>query len=255
MKASLIALVAAGIASLGLNTPAQAQTVPPAPSPGTCFSYSEDQWQAPFYTASGGDCNTSHNGEVLAAVDIPADIAATGLGSSTMKGWAYNVCQPLAVDYVWSPDAKQNPLYPKGSFVMPRSARLYVQLPTADAWMAGANWAACLGQSRNTKLSAPQARTGSVKALGLKPWICMNPRSWKGVSCGKRDRVRLVNQVWLPINYGDAYPGTRPMLARTAKLCNQMRVKKWSLRTWYVPGMTSWDRGNKFGFCEFIKKR
>lgn len=251
MKTFMIGVAATATALVGLSTPAQAAP----PSPGTCFSYSNDQWLQTSFTAGLTDCANSHNGEVLAQVSVPGEIEATGFGSATMRAWAFSACQPLAVDYIWSPSATANPLYPKASFVMPRSARLNVQLPTEAQWANGERWALCLGQSRNVKLSAPQARQGSVKALGLKPYICMNPRKWKGANCKKRDVVRLTNQVWLPVNYGDAYPGTRTLLSRTSKMCEDMRLKKWSLRTWYVPGMAAWDRGNKFGFCEFIKKR
>lgn len=251
MRTLAAGVIAIFMAVTGFATAAQAA----APSPGTCFSYSADQWIQTTFTASVVDCATSHNGEVLAQVEVPPDIAATGYGSSTMTGWAFNACQPLAVDYIWSPSATANPLYPKSSFVMPRSARLNVQLPTPEAWGSGQRWAACLGQSRNVKLTAPQARTGSVKSLGLKPYVCLNPRNWKGRNCASRDAVRLTNQVWLATDFGQAYPGTKSLLNTAAKACEDMRLKKWSLRTWYIPGLGAWERGNKYGFCEFLKKR
>lgn len=241
-------LLSVAVAAGFLVSPAQAAS----PQPGTCFSYSSDQWLQTSYTPAPVDCSVAHNGEVLGQVTIPSDIAATGFDSASVKAWAFQACQTLAVDYVWSSSATPTPKYPKASFVLPRSARLNVQLPTADEWGAGEAWAACLGQSRNVKLTAPQSRVGSVKSLGLKPYVCMNPRNWKGVDCKKRTAVRFTNQVWMPTTYGEPYPGTRALLAKTAKACNKMRLKKWSLRTWYVPGLAAWDRGNKFGFCEFL---
>lgn len=251
MKSLMTSALAVALVSLSAPA-AEAQQGPPAP--GTCFSYSADQWVGTAYMATAVDCAVPHNGEVLAQVMIPEEIAATGYGSSAMKGWAFQACQPLAVDYIWSPSATQKPKYPKASFVLPRTARLNVQLPIVEAWSAGESWAACLGQSRNTALSAAQNRTGSVRSLGLKPYICLNPSSWKGVKCQKSGAVRLTNQVWLPTEYGASYPGTKVVLPKTAKACNSLRLKNWSLRTWYVPGLSAWDRGNKFGFCEFLAK-
>lgn len=143
--------------------------------------------------------------------------------------------------------------YPKASYVLPRSARLFIQLPTPEQWAAGERWAACLGQSRNTALKASLARTGSVRGLGLKPYVCLNPRGWNGTSCARTDAVRLTNQVWIPSSYSAAYPGTNRMLAKTRKACVRLRKRGWTLRTWYVPGLSSWDRGNRYGYCEIVK--
>jgi hypothetical protein len=244
MRLVLAFALAAG--TVAVAAPAHAEP----PVAGTCLNYSTEQWvQAPF-TAVPLDCLTSHTGEVLGTVTVPADIAATGYGSVAVKGWAFQACQSVAVSYAWT---ASKPTYPKASYVMPRSARLYVQLPGVDAWNAGERWAVCLGQSRNVKLSAPLPRTGSIRAKGLKPYVCLNPRGWGGMKCSKTDAVRLTNQVWIPGSYSAAYPGTNRMLTRTEKACQELRKKGWTLRTWYVPGKVSWDRGNRYGFCEIVK--
>ena len=93
--------------------------------------------------------------------NIPPEIEATGYGSSAMKAWAFRACQAPSVDYIWRTGT---PRYPKASIVLPRTARLNVQIPSGVQWVAGERWAACLGQSRNVKLSASQTRAGSVRA-------------------------------------------------------------------------------------------
>lgn len=242
----LVLAVALGAATSAIAAPAQA--VPPVA--GTCLNYSTVQWKQASFTATPIDCLTSHNGEVLGTVTVPADIAATGYGSVSVKGWAFQACQTVAVSYAWT---ASKPTYPKSSYVMPRSARLFVQLPGVDAWNAGERWAVCLGQSRNVQLTAPLPRTGSVQSEGLKPYVCLNPRGWRGMKCSKTDAVRLTNQVWIPGSYSAAYPGTNRMLTKTQKACQKLRKKGWTLRTWYVPGQTAWDRGNRYGFCEIVK--
>lgn len=240
--------LAAGVALTAAMTAAPAHAAPPAT--GTCLTYDSTQWVATAFTATTVDCLTAHNGEVLGTVTLPADIAATGYGSASMKGWAFQTCQTVAIDYVWTTTKSK---YPKANYVMPRSARLNVQLPTPAQWAGGERWAVCLGQSRNQKLSAAQSRTGSVRGLGLKPYVCLNPRGWGGMKCKKADAVRLTHQVWIPKSYSQAYPGTNRMLSKTQKACNRLRKKGWTLRTWYVPGQAAWDRGNRYGFCEIVK--
>ena len=154
MRRLVIAVAAVGVLA---SAAAPASAEPPAPA--TCFSYSADQWLQSTFTADPGDCATPHNGEVLGTASLPPEVAATGYASAGVKRWAFQACQPIAVDYVWT---KPKPKFPKASYVMPRSARLNVQFPTVDAWNAGERWVACLGQSRNTSLSAPLTRTGSV---------------------------------------------------------------------------------------------
>lgn len=238
-----VALMAGGVGAAG---PAQADT----PVVGSCLNYTEDQWRQTAFSATAVDCTLPHNGEVLGTVGLPDDIIATGYGSSSAKGWAYRTCQSVAVEYVWTATSTK---YPKSSYVLPRSARLYVQLPSAEQWAAGERWAACVGQSRNVALTAPSVRTGSVRALGLKPYVCLNPRNWNGTRCGRTDAVRLTSQVWIPSSYAAAYPGTNRMLAKTRRACVKLRKRGWTLRTWYVPGLTSWERGNRYGYCEIVK--
>jgi hypothetical protein len=91
-----------------------------------------------------------------------------------------------------------------------------------------------------------------VRAEGVKPYICYNPRGWKGINCRKRDAVKLTNQVWLPTSYDSDFPGSAKLLKRTQKACQKLRKKGDTLRTWFVPGLTAWDRGNRYGFCEFV---
>jgi hypothetical protein len=45
------------------------------------------------------------------------------------------------------------------------------------------------------------------------------------------------------------------MLKKTERMCRALikKRKKWTLRSYYVPGLAAWERGNKFGFCEIIK--
>ena len=86
-------------------------------APATCFSYSADQWLQSTFTADPGDC-TAHNGEVLGTAAC-REVAATGYASAGVKRWAFQACQPIAVDYVWT---KPKPKFPKASYVMPRSA-------------------------------------------------------------------------------------------------------------------------------------
>jgi hypothetical protein len=224
-----------------------AQATPPAV--GTCLTYSADQWLQTEFTASLVDCATGHNGEVMGLVTIPADIEATGYGSSAMRAWAFRACQAVSVDYIWR---KGTPRYPKASIVLPRTARLTVQIPTGQQWAEGDRWAACLGQNRNVKLSAAQTRTGSVRAQGVRPFVCHNPRGWKGIDCRKPDAVKLTHQVWLPTRYDSAFPGSTKLLKRTQKSCQKLRRKGDTLRTWFVPGLSAWDRGNRYGFCEFV---
>jgi hypothetical protein len=83
--------------------------------------------------------------------------------------------------------------------------------------------------------------------------VCYTPRGWKGTACGKRDAVKLTHQVWLPKAYDAAYPGSTKLLAQTQRACNKLRKKRDTLRTWFVPGLSAWDRGNRYGFCEFSK--
>lgn len=244
MRRLFIAVATAGVV-VGASVPASAE--PPAPA--TCFSYTPDQWLQSAFTAVPGDCLTPHNGEVLGAASVPPDVAATGYASAGVKRWAFQACQPIAVDYVWT---KPKPKFPKASYVMPRSARLNVQFPSVEAWNAGERWVACLGQSRNISLSAPRARTGSVAGAGLKPYVCLNPRNWRGMNCKKTDAVRLTNQVWIGKR---AYPGTPKMLKKTRSACRKLAKKRkaWTMRTYYVPGLTAWDRGNQNGYCEILK--
>ncbi len=243
MNRMWVAAIASAIA-----VPAMAAVAQAAPPPvSTCFTYSADQWVQSGFSATPGDCAVAHNGEVLGVVTIPADVAAGGYSADAVKAWAFRECQSVAVNYAWS---KTKPKYPKSSYVMPRSARLNVQLPTVDQWNASERWAACLGQSRNQKLTAAAGRTGSVKGLGLKPYVCLNPLGWSGMKCGKPDAVRLTNQVWIS---SGQYVGTKKMLSKTQKACQKLRKKGWTLRTWYVPGAAAWDRGNHYGFCELVK--
>lgn len=246
MRLRFLIALAVGAGVLGVTAPAQA--VPP--QVGSCLTYTSVQWAQDAFTAAPVDCLSSHNGEVLGTVAIPADIAATGYASTSVKGWTFRACQPVAVDYAWT---ESKPKHPKSSYVMPRSARLNVQLPGVDAWNAGERWAVCLGQSRNVKLTMPLTRTGSVQGKGLKPYVCLNPRGWRGMKCGKPDAVRLTNQVWIPTSYSASYPGTNRMLHKTQKACQDLRKKGFILRTWYVPGQTAWDRGDRYGFCEIVK--
>ncbi len=242
----VVALVVGTLAATA-TVMAPANAAPPASG---CFTYDSEQWVQTSFTASAVDCLTPHNGEVLGTITLPAEIVATGYASSSMKGYAFRTCQAVAVDYVWT---AAKPKYPKASYVMPRTARLNVQLPTPEQWAVGERWAACLGQSRNVALSAPQTRSGSVRGQGLKPSVCLNPRGWGGMRCAKTDAVRLTNQVWIPSSYAAVYPGTNRMLAQTQKRCVKLRKKGWTLRTWYVPGESAWNRGNRYGFCEIVK--
>ncbi len=241
-SASLFAAVTiAGIAAPAAAAPPVAQT---------CFSYSTDQWVQAEYTAVAGSCDTAHNGEVLAVVGVPADVEATGYGSAAMKGWGFQVCQSAATTYVWKGKSLR---YPQASYVMPRSARLNVQIPTGQQWAEGQRWVACLGQSRNQKLSAPQARTGSVRALGLSPYVCYSTRTWNGKKCGTPDAVRMTNQVWLPKGHDMDYPGSDRLLGLTRKACQKLAKRKDQVRSWFVPGLSAWDRGNRYGFCHIGK--
>lgn len=242
----IAAALLVGTAMVVVGSPAQAAP----PTVGTCLTYSSDQWVQSTFTAGTFDCATSHNGEVLGTVAIPAEIEATGYSSSAMLAWAFRACQTTAVDYTWTASKAK---YTKSSYVMPRSARLNIQVPTPQAWAAGDRWAACLGQSRNTALSKPQARTGSVRGTGLKPYVCMNPRNWNGMKCSKPDAIRLTNQVWLATSYGQAYPGSDKLLRVTQKSCQRLRKNRDTLRTWFVPGFAAWERGNRYGFCQFVK--
>lgn len=246
MRIAATVLIAA-TATMVAAVPANA-----APPPvGSCFSYSSTQWVQTEFTATPGDCGATHNGEVLGLVSIPADIEATGYGSAVMKGWAYTACQSVAINYVWS---ASKPRYAKSSYVLPRTARLNIQIPTGQQWVEGDRWVACLGQSRNTKLTAAQNRTGSVKGQGLKPYVCYSTRNWNGAKCGKPDAVRMTNQVWLPTKgYDMDYPGSDKLLAKTRKACQKLRKKKDAVRTWFVPGLAAWDRGNRYGFCQIGK--
>lgn len=221
-----------------------------SPGPGSCFSYSADQWLQTEFTAGLIDCAASHNGEVLGVVTIPADIEASGYGSAVMKGWAYTACQSVAVNYVWTSSSAR---YSKSSYVLPRTARLNVQIPTGQQWVDGERWVACLGQSRNVKLTASANRTGSVRGKGLKPYVCYSTRNWNGAKCSKPDAVRMTQQVWLPTGYDMDYPGSDKLLARTRKACQKMTKGKDRLKTWFVPGLSAWDRGNRYGFCQIGK--
>lgn len=241
-----LAIAIAGFGVLATAAPAVAI----APSPGLCFTYNADQWVQSEFTAATSGCETPHNGEVLGVVTIPADIQASGYGSAVMKGWAFQACQSVATQYVWKGGSAR---YPKASYVMPRSARLNVQIPTGQQWAEGDRWVACLGQSRNQKLTAPAQRTGSVKGKGLKPYVCYSTRNWKGKKCGTPDAVRMTNQVWLAKGYDMDYPGSNVLLGRTRSACVKLAKKRDQVRTWFVPGLAAWDRGNRYGFCQIAK--
>jgi hypothetical protein len=243
-------LVIAGIVAALAGSASPAVAVPP--DPGTCFTYTTDQWAQTGFSATTGDCSNPHNGEVLGTVWAPPEIAVSGWGSEEVKAWAFRACAPIGVDYVWTRGRLK---LPTQSYVMPRSARLNVQLPKPDEWSAGQRWATCIGQSRNVRLSAPKQRVSSVRGLGFKPYVCLNPRGWRGMKCTKIDAVRLTHQVWIPKAYGQTYPGRSRMLKKTERMCRALikKRKKWTLRSYYVPGLAAWERGNKFGFCEIIK--
>lgn len=240
---------AVGVAAVGLAAVAPpAQAAPPTVA--TCFTYSADQWLQVEFTAPLVDCALTHNGEVMGLVTVPPEIETTGYGSSPMRAWAFRSCQAVAVDYVWRSGTSR---YPKASIVLPRTARLSVQLPTGQQWAEGDRWAACLGQSRNVRLTAAQSRTGSVRAQGIRPYVCYNPRGWKGIKCRKPDAVKLTNQVWLPTSYDSDFPGSTRLLAKTERGCLKLRKKGDTLRTWFVPGLSDWNLGNRYGFCQFVK--
>jgi hypothetical protein len=247
MRRILVAVAVAGLIGPALSAaPAAAQ----APESGTCFTYSREQWVQAEFTATTEDCSQPHNGEVLGSVQVPGSMASSGHASPEVKGWAYRACQSVATDYVWKGKRKK---YPKSTYVMPRSGRLNIQVPTLGQWNAGERWAVCLGQSRNKRLKAPQLRTGTIAGKGLKPYICMNPKNWRGTRCKSKDAVRLTNKVWLPKNYSAGYPGSGRLLKRTRAKCDKLRKRGWTLRTWFVAGGAAWDRGNRFGYCEIVK--
>lgn len=235
-------LTAAGVVA------AAGPSVAAPPPVGACFSYSAEQWVQTEFTAPLVDCAAAHNGEVLGLVTIPADL--TEYGSLDMKGWAYQQCQAVATAYVWKGKAGR---YPKSTYVLPRSARLNIQIPTGQQWVDGERWAACLGQSRNQKLSAAQNRIGSVRGQGLKPYVCYSTRNWKGSKCSKPDAVRMTNQVWLPKGNSGEWVGSDKVLRQTQQACNKLRKKKDLLRTWFTPGYQAWSRGNMYGFCQIAK--
>lgn len=249
MRRMLVAVGLAGLIGSALGAaPASAQPTPP--EPGTCFTYSAEQWVQAEFTATTGDCAQPHNGEVFGSVLIPDGVAASGHASPEVKGWGYRACQVVATRYVWKGKRKK---YAKATYVMPRSGRLNMQVPTLEQWDAGERWAACIGQSRNKRLTAPQSRSGSIAGKGLKPYICMNPKNWRGTRCNRNDAVRLTNQVWLPTSNSAGYPGTGRLLKRTRAKCEKLRKRGWTLRTWFVAGGAAWDRGNRFGYCEIVK--
>lgn len=242
-------LIATFLTAAGLVAAAAPSQAAP-PTAGNCFSYSADQWVQLEFTAALVDCAVPHNGEVLGLVTVPADIEASGYGSAIMKGWAYTACQSAAVDYLWPTGSAR---YPKSSYVLPRTARLNVQIPTGLQWAEGERWAVCLGQSRNVKLTAATNRTGSVRGTGLKPYVCYSTRNWSGAPCTRPDAVRMTQQVWLPTGYDMDYTGSDKLLARTRKACQKMLKGQDRLLTWFVPGLAAWDRGNRYGFCQIGK--
>jgi hypothetical protein len=244
------ALIASGIL-FGVVVPSAPAAAEPPPEQ-TCFTYTADQWVSPVFGATTVDCAQPHNGEVLGAVQVPEGIAVTGHASPEVRGWAFRACQPVATAYVWKGGPGK---YPEASYVMPRTGRLNSQLPTVEQWAAGERWAACLGQSRNTRLTAALLRAGSIKGSGLKPYVCRDPRtrSWPGTRCRGDDTVRLTNQVWVATSYSQQYPGTGKVLERTRTKCEKLSKRGWTVRSWYVSGAAAWDRGNRFGYCEIAK--
>ena len=119
-----------------------------------------------------------------------------------MKGWAFRSCQTgggqLRVvrheDQVPEEQLRDAALCP-------------VEHPVADTGAVGSGerWAACLGQSRNQKLSAAQTDRLRCAVRGS-PTCALNPRGWGGMKCGETDDVRLTHQVWIPSSYTQAYP-------------------------------------------------
>lgn len=245
MKRLTAALMAT---AAGLGVPTVAQADPPAPQ--TCFTYSAEQWLQLEYTATAVDCVSEHNGEVLGLVTSPPEFEVAGYGAPALRAWAFQACQTVGMDYVWRTGT---PRYPKASIVLPRTARLNVQIPTGEQWAQGQRWVACLGQSRNVRLTAAESRVGSVRALGVRPFVCYTPRGWKGTSCSKPDAVKLTHQVWLASSYDAEYPGSDKLLTKAQRSCERLRRKGDTLRTWFIPGLKAWERGNRYGFCEFVK--
>ena len=86
---------------------------------------------------------------------------------------------------------------------------------------------------------------------GVKPHRCVSPPKWNYVKCGKPDAAALTNQVWIARSYTQKYPGTNKALKRTLVKCKRLAKKKERVRTWFIPGKKAWNRGNKFGYCEF----
>jgi hypothetical protein len=63
----------------------------------------------------------------------------------------------------------------------------------------------------------------------------------------------MTNQVWLAKGHDMDYPGSNVLLGKTRKLCLKLAKKRDQVRTWFVPGLAAWDRGNRYGFCQIAK--
>ena len=97
------------VAAVGVLASAAAPASAEPPAPATCFSYSADQWLQSTFTADPGDCATPQRRG--AGNREPAAGGRRGWHASAgVKRWAFQACQPIAVDYVWT---KPKPKFPR----------------------------------------------------------------------------------------------------------------------------------------------
>ena len=69
----------------------------------------------------------------------------------------------------------------------------------------------------------------------------------------QEDRRRAVDQSG--VDRPTVVSGDPEDAKKTRSACRKLAKKRkaWTMRTYYVPGLTAWDRGNQNGYCEIIR--
>jgi hypothetical protein len=246
MFARLI-LVPAGMLVLGLvpAAPAAAQ----APAPGTCWPFTDRQWdRANLPNVGAVDCASSHTAEAMGSVRVTPK--AGRMGERAFWAWAFRKCHTVGITYVWGNESAPLPV---SSYARPMSAQLATYIPTRAQRRAGERWVSCVGFN-TTPTGQATARTGSIAFSGLEPHFCVSGNTWRWQACSAPDSKVMTNVVWLKKSYGAKYPGTRKAVKLAKKKCSALAGRTRTARTWYVPGKSAWNYGDHFGYCWIEEK-
>ncbi len=236
--------LAAGALCLGLLPLAPAMA--DAPAPGTCWPFSDRQWdRSTLAPVSPVDCYSNHTAEAMGSIRVTAKAAR--MSQRGFWAWAFQKCHTVGVTYVWGNEPAPLPVK---SYALPMSAQLATYMPTTRQRRAGERWVSCVGFNTTPKGTAA-SRMSPVAYSGLLPRQCVNYKTWKWQSCSAPNSAQMTNVVWLKARLGAKYPGTPKAVSLAQKKCKALAAKRGlTARTWYVPGKSSWNYGDHFGYCE-----